>query len=346
MGHLTAEDGGISHNGVWKAKSSIIPSEKSNVPVALKDKMGNMITNSEGIKKLCLEEILERLRHREIRPDLAELKLLKEELCKKRLEVVKHVKTKPWTIEELDKVLNSLQKKKCRDPQGFLNDIFKHDSAGSDLKLSILHMINKTKDTFNIPKIMTNVNIVMIPKKGRNTLHDITNQRGIFLLSIFRTIIMKMILKDEYEKVDAFMSDANAGGRKGRRVQDHLFIINGIIFEHAKNKSSKPISIGIYDCEQCFDLLWQDEVINNLYDAGLRNDKLALLQKINHKNRLAIKTHDGSSQRKDVEYILCQGDSWGPIECSLQVDKIGKEILHKSLEPYRYKDTVEIPALG
>ena len=59
MGHLTAEDGGISHHGVWKAKSSIIPSEKSNVPVALKDKKGNMITNSEGIKKLCLEEIFE-----------------------------------------------------------------------------------------------------------------------------------------------------------------------------------------------------------------------------------------------------------------------------------------------
>ena len=40
MGHLTAEDGGISHHGVWKAKSSIIPSEKSNVPVALKAKWG------------------------------------------------------------------------------------------------------------------------------------------------------------------------------------------------------------------------------------------------------------------------------------------------------------------
>ena len=157
---------------------------------------------------------------------------------------------------------------------------------------------------------------------------------------------MKMILKDEYDKVDAFMSDANAGGRKGRRVQDHLFLINGIIFEHARNKSSTPISIGIYDCEQCFDSLWQDEVINNLYDAGLRNDKLALLQKINHKNKLAITTHDVLSQRKDVEDIICQGDSWGPIECSLQVDEIGKESLHKSLEPYRYKDIVEIPALG
>ena len=61
------------------------------------------------------------------------------------------------------------QKKKCRDPQGFVNEIFKHTSAGSDLKLSILYMINKTKDTLNIPEIMTNVNIVMITKTRRIT---------------------------------------------------------------------------------------------------------------------------------------------------------------------------------
>ena len=74
------------------------------------------------------------------------------------------------------------------------------------------------------------------------------------------------------------------GGRKGRRSQDHLFIINRIIFEHARHKTSKQISIGIYDCEQCFDSLWQEEVINNLYEAGIKDDKLSILQKINHTN--------------------------------------------------------------
>ena len=50
MGHLTAEDGGVSHHGVWKAKSSVVPSDKNNTPVALKDDKGNMITSQEGIK--------------------------------------------------------------------------------------------------------------------------------------------------------------------------------------------------------------------------------------------------------------------------------------------------------
>ena len=47
-----------------------------------------------------------------------------------------------------------------------------------------------------------------------------------------------------------------------------------------------------------------------------------------------------------VKNIICQGDPWGPIECSLQIDEIGKESLQTDLEPYKYKGQVEIPALG
>ena len=142
------------------------------------------------------------------------------------------------------------------------------------------------------------------------------------------------------------MSDANAGGRKGRRSQDHLFVINGIIFEHARSSSKKQITIVIYDCEQCFDSLWQEEVTNDLYEAGVTDDKLSLLYKITQNNKVAVKTSQGLSQRKQVENIICQGEPWGPIECSVQVDVIGKEGLHEDLEPYRYKNKVKIPALG
>ena len=94
--------------------------------------------------------------------------------------MVQNVKGEPWTLEELEKVLNSLQKNKFRDPQGLMNEVCKHASAGSDLKQSILHMLNKIKDTLVIPEIMTNVNVVMIPIQGKQGLHDIENKRGIF----------------------------------------------------------------------------------------------------------------------------------------------------------------------
>ena len=40
-------------------------------------------------------------------------------------------------------------------------------------------MLNRMKDTLNIPDIMKNVNVVMIPKKGRLSLNNIENQHGI-----------------------------------------------------------------------------------------------------------------------------------------------------------------------
>ena len=50
--------------------------------------------------------------------------MLKEILCKKRIDKVKHIKSEPWSMQELDRVLNSLQRGKCRDPQGFINELF------------------------------------------------------------------------------------------------------------------------------------------------------------------------------------------------------------------------------
>ena len=60
LGHvITAEVGCINTHGLWKAKQNIIPKDKVNNPIALKDHRGNLITCSEGIKKLCIEDMIE-----------------------------------------------------------------------------------------------------------------------------------------------------------------------------------------------------------------------------------------------------------------------------------------------
>ena len=61
MAHLKGDDGGISHHGVWKAQKNLISKDKTCNPMAIKDSSGHLITNPEGIKNLCLEEILERV---------------------------------------------------------------------------------------------------------------------------------------------------------------------------------------------------------------------------------------------------------------------------------------------
>ena len=81
--------------------------------------------------------------------------------------------------------------------------------AGEDLIKSMLYMLNRTKDSLYIPEMMKIVNIAMLPKPGKPGIHNLENQRGIFLISIFRSIIMMLLLKDKYDILNRNMTDSN-----------------------------------------------------------------------------------------------------------------------------------------
>ena len=109
-----------------------MPKDKSCIPMALNDEEGNIITSPDGIKELCLNEMVHRLRHRKIHPKLVKLKVLKELLWKKRLKLARNRKTHSWKAYELKKVLIGLKNNRCCDPQGLINEVFKPTVAGSD----------------------------------------------------------------------------------------------------------------------------------------------------------------------------------------------------------------------
>ena len=92
-----------------------------------------------------METYLHRLRNRPIKPDFEELKYLKDNLFDMRLENSRKRKSKPWEMADLEKVLKNLKKDKARDPNGWINDIFKEGVAGKDLKVSMLRFVNKMR---------------------------------------------------------------------------------------------------------------------------------------------------------------------------------------------------------
>ena len=138
-----------------------------------------------------------------------------------------------------------------------LNEILKPGVAGKDFKVSLLSLLNKTKKHLKIPQMMKLVNIALIPKPGKQNLHDIDNHRGIVLIDKFRSLLMRMLLNDKYSIIDSFMSDSNVGGRKGRSVRDHLLIVNGIVHDHHKSKTN-PVTFKILDYRLRFDSMWSE----------------------------------------------------------------------------------------
>ena len=57
-------------------------------------------------------------------------------------------------------------------------------------------------------------------------------------------------------------------------------------------------------------------------------------------------TPSGLTERETINNIVMQGEVMGPIECSVTVDKFGKECLSEQKLLYSYKGLVGVPPLA
>ena len=87
-------------------------------------------------------------------------------IFKLKLKMAKCKRSKDWTMSELDSALSKLKNNKSRDNDGFINEIFKKEVGGDNLKKSLLLMFNKLKQKNMIANFMNIANITTVPKKG------------------------------------------------------------------------------------------------------------------------------------------------------------------------------------
>ena len=306
-------------------------------------KSGNLLTTDEKINEAAVNLYTERLKNRPMKNTLQHIKEAKEKLCEKVLKLAERNKTPDWKMKDLELVLKHLKKQKSRDPLGLANDIFRPEVAGDDLKEAILKMMNKIKSEQCYPKCLEPCNISSIWKR-KSSRNDFDFYRGIFRVTIFRSILDRLIYNDEIHNLDRNLTDSNVGARKNRNIRDNIFAMNAIINSLAK-ENKEALDVQIFDIEKCFDSLWLHEVINCLFDAGLRNDKLPLLFLENLNAQIAVKGNGLLSKRKNIKNIIMQGSVWGSICCVVLMDKLGKLAYNNPDILYYYKNLVGIPPL-
>ena len=314
--------------------------------MAKRDDKGNLVISSQSLKNLYLKTYQLCLSPPTIRGDNLYIFKLKKDLWEKQNKNLRNIIGQPWTEENLDISLKRLKNKKTRDPHGLINEIFKEGFIGDDLKRSLLLLMNEVKENIEIPDFFTISNITSLYKRS-GSRQDMNNERGIFVQTTFKKILSKLIYEEYYPEIDNNMTDANIGGRKERMVQDHLFVVNGII-NSVVNGNEDPIDVVIYDIEKAFDKLWIEESFNDLFDnlpESMRNDKVSVLFEANKKAEVAIKTPSGMTERITVEKVIQQGGSWGPILCSNSTDTLGKKSLTEDKSLYIYKKSTKIPLL-
>ena len=76
-----------------------------------------------------------------------------------------------------------------------------------------------------------------------------------------------------------------------------------------------------------FDSINLQEALSDIYNVGVNDDTLDLLHQANAEVHMSVKTPSGLTERQTVKDIVLQGDTFGSILASVQVDSIGKECI-------------------
>ena len=97
-----------------------------------------------------------------------------------------------------------------------------------------------------------------------------------------RSLLDKLIYTDTYKIIESNVSPSNVGGRLGRNIRDHFFVIYCVIND-VKNGDAEGIDIQGYDIHKCFDEMNYEETHNDLWDVGVKNDTFALIAKLDEK---------------------------------------------------------------
>ena len=214
---------------MWKLKKRMWPKKTNALPVAKRDHRGKLISSPADLKRLLLKEYTERLRPRPNHPNIKMSKILRKRLIKTKMNLSKRIKSKPFSMEDLEKVLKNLKSGKSRDPTGISREIFCSSNIVSNLRDSLLTLCNKIKEQGIIPEFMKKTTITTIPKKGPKT--ELKNERGIFLVNSVRGILMRLLFNSENDMIESNMSDSNIGGRQNKSCINHIWVINSIIHD-------------------------------------------------------------------------------------------------------------------
>ena len=273
LSKLKTDEGKLNQRQIWKLKKKLCPKLR-DPQSAMSYAHGTLITSDKAIQQRALDVYAERLKGNEIEPHLKGLEDDINTLCDLRVKLAQSNKTEEWTMEDLKEVLKHMDKDKSRDPEGYANEIFKDEAAGSDLLEALLKLMNMIKAKQRYPLVLEKCNITSIHKKKSKT--DFGNYRGIFRVQVLRSILDRLVHNDSYYTIDSNLTDGNVGARKQRSVRDNIFVI-GAMTNSVVNGRSAPIQVQVVDAIKCFDKLWLQDCIKSLYEAGVTHDHLHLL---------------------------------------------------------------------
>ena len=87
----------------------------------------------------------------------------------------------------------------------------------------MLSLLNQSKYGYELAEIMKLANITSLWKMKGSKM-ELSNDHGIFVLSVFRMIMDRILYNEYYPSLEKNMSPSNIGAMKNKNIRNHLFI--------------------------------------------------------------------------------------------------------------------------
>ena len=116
------------------------------------------------------------------------------------------------------------------------------------------------------------------------------------------------------------MSDAQIGAQKKKCVINNLFVLSSVLSDVTATTKKETVDLKVLDFKQMFDAEKASNVLNALYEAGIKDDMLAMLNVANENVKLAVRTPNGMTENRIISNKIIKGDGMAFLLSSNFVD--------------------------
>ena len=241
------------------------------------------------------------------------------------------------TPQELHKAIRSLKTRKAVGPDNIPNEALIY--SNTYIKDTLLKQFNHILQNRKVPKQWQTSTITRI-YKGKGTKGKCSSERGITLSSNIGKTFERIINNRIQKQIN--ITDAQAGGQKGRATTDHIMTLYDILMVPPKSKS---LYVTFLDVTKAFDKAWNDAIMYTMNNNGAKHPEWIIMKKLNENLTARINTNHGLTDTIQITNSIRQGGVLSGTQYALLIDEINKELTKENLGIHLPNTKQKIPAL-
>ena len=303
------EEGGAKSNAFWELKRKLSKKKRES---------GHAIIDEDGVRHDSIEAI--KAQHVGHYKKLLTSDTVGEDNAVNRVIsglnlIAKSTETEEVTIEQVNDVVAKLKKRKAKDKSGWKNEYAMY--GGEEMIESLRKICQAVTDQMEGPEQWDEMTIKSTHKKGMRML--MKNKRGLFLTNIIGKILERVVKKRNKED---FKKGLSPNQTCGISTIDNPLVVLAII--ERNNYLNKTTYITFADVQKCFDKLWLDDGIKDIWMCGVNARDAVTIKNLNRRAKITVDTPVGMTEEFVVENIVKQGTVYAVDICGAVMDSVNK----------------------